>query len=233
MASDGLTVDDCAFPGASIEGPIRRLAALTLQGPRRLRPYRVLKRARGECAGGEEISIAALVTKGKVGDSAAQEALIKHYQARIAGFVFACVSDSQAVEDLCQTIFFKMLMGLPRLKTEEKFESWLFRIARNTCFDHLRKRRLRGIFLPWSEASDSSATPACLITDSLTDHRADSFRQALMRLPKRQRELVALLQDDRLSYEKLAEITNTSVGSVKSRLFRARRQLRKYMQDER
>jgi DNA-directed RNA polymerase specialized sigma24 family protein len=53
-----------------------------------------------------------------------------------------------------------------------------------------------------------------------------------MKLPRRQRELVALLQDDRLSYEQLAAITNSSVNSVRSRLFRARQQLRRSMRDE-
>ena len=53
-----------------------------------------------------------------------------------------------------------------------------------------------------------------------------------MRLPKKQRELVALLQDQRLSYEQLAAITSSSVSSVKSRLFRARRQLRSSIRDD-
>src|SRR5229473_7984718 len=101
--------------------------------------------------------IARLVASSKDGDSAAMELLIERYQSRIAGFVFACVGDGQAVEDLCQTIFYKMLVGLPRLENDEKFEPWLFRIARNACFDYLRRRRLRRIFLPWKSADDQFA----------------------------------------------------------------------------
>jgi RNA polymerase sigma-70 factor (ECF subfamily) len=192
-----------------------------------------MKRADREREGDEESLIGCLVAKGKSGDAAAMEALIERYQPRVASFVFACVSDGQAVEDLCQTIFYKMFLGLPRLEAVEKFEPWLFRIARNACFDYLRKRRLRRIFLPWKDVDARFTTTPDLMPDSARDRRVATFRQALMRLPKKQRELVALLQDDRLSYERLAEITNSSVSSVKSRLFRARRQLRKYLQDDR
>ena len=180
----------------------------------------------------EETPLASLVAKGKTGDSAAMEALIERYQSRVAGFVFSSVSEGQAVQDLCQTIFFKMLVGLPRLATVEKFEAWLFRIARNACFDHLRRRRLHRIFLPWHEVDERFAITAVNSSAAAGDLCPDTFRQALMRLPKKQRELVALLQDDQLSYEQLAEITHSSVSSVKSRLFRARRQIQRYMQEE-
>jgi RNA polymerase sigma-70 factor, ECF subfamily len=159
------------------------------------------------------------------------ELLIERYQSRVAGFVFACVGDGQAVDDLCQTIFYKMLVGLRRLEEDRKFEPWLLRIARNTCFDYLRRRQLRRILVPWQSAADQAASPA-EPPANFTDDRIDTFRRALMRLPKKQRELVALLQDQRSSYEQLAAITNSSVSSVKSRLFRARRQLRRSMRDD-
>jgi RNA polymerase sigma-70 factor (ECF subfamily) len=218
------------------------LHALTLETPKRLRAFRaplavthhrsLVRRTRDECAVAEESMIASWVTAGKSGDASAMESLIQRYQPRVAGFVFACVSDGQAVEDLCQSIFYKMLLGLPRLKTAENFEPWLFRIARNACFDYLRRRRLRRILVPWKDADDQFAGVPDVALDSGNDRRIDAFRHALSKLPGKQRELVALLQDDRMSYERLAEITNCSVSSVKSRLFRARRQLRKYMGDD-
>jgi RNA polymerase sigma-70 factor (ECF subfamily) len=191
----------------------------------------LMKHSARESAECEDPLIAQLVASSKNGDSAAMELLIERYQSRVAGFVFACVGDGQAVDDLCQTIFYKMLVGLRRLEEDGKFEPWLFRIARNACFDYLRRRQLRRIFVPWQSAADQAASAAEPPANS-TDDRIDTFRRALMRLPKRQRELVALLQDQRLSYEQLAVITSSSVGSVKSRLFRARRQLRRSMRDD-
>src|SRR5262245_64996051 len=108
-----------------------------------------MTRSSRESRGPEASVTMGLVAKSKRGDAAAMEVLIARYQPRVAGFVFACVGDGQAVEDLCQTIFYKMLLGLPRLGDDEKFESWLFRIARNACFDYLRRRRLQRIFVSW------------------------------------------------------------------------------------
>jgi RNA polymerase sigma-70 factor (ECF subfamily) len=182
-------------------------------------------RKSGDC---EDVLTDILVARSKNGDAAAMESLIERYKPRVAGFALACVGDAQVLDDLCQTIFYKMILGLRRLQKDEKFEAWLFRIARNACFDHLRKQRLRRIFVPWQSAHQEFTSPP----ESTEDYRLAALRRALKILPRKQRELVALLQDDRLSYEELAVITKSSVSSVRSRLFRARRQIRKSMRDE-
>jgi RNA polymerase sigma-70 factor, ECF subfamily len=242
MSANCLTFDDCLISGAPIERAMRGLHAPACDASKHLRSLRpvaaqlsravLMKHFFRESAEREDPSIARLVASSKDGDSAAMELLIGRYQSRVAGFVFACVGDGQAVDDLCQTIFYKMLVGLRRLEDDGKFEPWLFRIARNACFDYLRRRQLRRIFVPWQSAADQAASAAEPSATSTHD-RVDNFRRALMRLPKKQRELVALLQDQRLSYEQLAAITSSSVSSVKARLFRARRQLRRSMRDDR
>ena len=242
MSVDCPIFDDCVGPNASIERAIRRLTALTSETSKRLQAFHpgprladrrlLMTRPSRESGGPEESLTIGLVAKSKKGDAVAMELLIKRYQPRMAGFVFVWVGDGQAVDDLCQTIFYKMLLGLPRLEDDEKFESWLFRIARNACFDYLRRRRLQRIFVPWQSGDHEFASAPESTADAADDHRLDIFRRALLRLPRKQRELVALLQDDRLSYEQLAAITNSSVNAVKSRLFRARRQLRKSMRDD-
>jgi len=188
----------------------------------------LMKRSSRESGKRQDVLTGELVAQCKNGDTAAMECLIERYKPRVAGFALACVGDAQVLEDLCQTIFYKMIVGLGRLDEDEKFEAWLFRIARNACFDHLRKQRLRRIFVPWHSEYEQLTGPP----ESTGDHRLDAFRRALKTLPRKQRELVALLQDDQLTYEELAATTNSSVSSVKSRLFRARRQLRKSMRDD-
>jgi RNA polymerase sigma-70 factor (ECF subfamily) len=246
VSVDSLLFDGCFVSDASVERAFRSLRARTSATSKRLQFFRprprlahrhvLMARPRGESAASDERATVGLIAQSRNGDAAAMEALIRYYQPRIAGFVFACLGDGQAVDDMCQTIFYKMLLGLPRLDDEGKFESWLFRIARNACVDYLRRRRLRRIFVPWKSGDDQLAAAEPMaepVPESTPERRIDTFRRALMTLPKKQRELVALLQDKRLSYEQLAAITNTSVSSVKSRLFRARRQLRKTMRDDR
>jgi RNA polymerase sigma-70 factor (ECF subfamily) len=232
------TFDECLISDAFLERALRRLDGLTSETLEQLRSVRpasasagspaLMKRSTRESEEREDIVTDRLVARSKSGDAAAMECLIQRYQPRVAGFALACVGDGQVLDDLCQTIFYKMIVGLRRLEEDEKFEAWLFRIARNACFDHLRRHRLRRIFVPWQREHDQFASPP----DPTGDHRIDAFRRALKMLPRKQRELVALLQDDKLTYEELAAITKSSVSSVRSRLFRARRQLRKSMRDD-
>src|SRR5271169_62460 len=98
-----------------------------------------------------------LVRRAQDGSEAALETLICRFQDRIAGFVYSLVGRDDAIEDLCHNIFLKMIGGLPRLKTPESFESWLFRIARNACTDFLRKRRLWRMFVPFEPQHEQIA----------------------------------------------------------------------------
>jgi len=238
--ADSLTLDDC-FVGV-MPIPATRKSKDDAAAPVTTRAKRITgsataamdSRADPKTAAAtlrDDACVVALVASGKDGDVGAMELLIERYQSRVAGFVFACVGEAEAVDDLSQTIFYRMLRGLSRLEADASFEPWLFRIARNVCFDHLRRRKLRRVFVPWQSAAGQIANAAQSPANDIED-RVERFRRALMRLPRRQRELIALLQDRRLSYEQLGVITGSSVSSVKSLLFRARRELRRRMHDD-
>ncbi|MDE1169604.1 MAG: RNA polymerase sigma factor [Verrucomicrobium sp.] len=157
------------------------------------------------------------------GDLTAQEAIILCYQQRIAGFIFSLTGETAVIEDLAQQVFLKMLRGLHQLKDSERFEAWLFRLARNVCLTHLRRERWRRRFVPFLSHHD---TPAEEPPPAEESSRADWLRSAILSLPPEQRELLALSQAGDLSYEDLARLTGSSVSSVKSRLFRARKSLK-------
>ncbi len=162
----------------------------------------------------------------RAGDEQALEQIIRHYQERIVGYVVSRVGrDAADVQDLCQTIFVKMALALPRLKAAEAFEPWLFTIARNVCRDHLRRRRLRGFFVPLSR--DHEAIPA--EQPSASEFGADALGEAVEGLPRSQRELIDLLREGEYSYGELARLTKSSVRAVAGRLFRARARLRRFL----
>lgn len=165
---------------------------------------------------------AAIVVRAQSGDDGALEELIVLYQERIGGFIYSILGDADAIADTCHSVFVKMIIGIRRLREPASFEPWLFRIARNACNDFLRRKRMRRIFVPFERKHEQVAAPARAERDS----RIDAMRRAIVELPARQRELISLLQDNDWSYEDLARITRTTVGSVKSRLFRAREFLR-------
>lgn len=147
------------------------------------------------------------------------------YQNRIAGFIYAVTGRSDSVEDLAQMVFVKMARAIGRLNAPEQFESWLFRLARNTCIDHLRRQRLRQIFVPFAPEHEDVAEP----DGAVGTEELDALRHALAQLRPKDRALLALVQEGR-SHAEIAETLNTSVAAVKARLHRAREELRQHYQ---
>ena len=149
--------------------------------------------------------------------------LIVGYQRRVAGFAYAITGRSDSVEDLAQMVFVKMARALARLNSPEQFESWLFRLARNTCIDHLRRQKLRRMFIPFAQEHENVPEP-----DGAVDtEELDALRHALAQLRPKDRALLALVQEGR-SHAEIAETFGTSVAAVKARLHRAREQLRQF-----
>jgi len=165
------------------------------------------------------------VERARAGDRTAIRTLIELYQGRVARFVRSMVGDDSEWEDVAQATFVKMMLGIERLQSVEIFESWLFKIARNSSLDHLRRRRWRRIFIPWEPHHGEVAAPA----RELQDGRLAQVERALTELPVDQRELILLMRENDWSYGDLARITGVSASSVKSRLFRARSRLRALM----
>ncbi len=181
-----------------------------------------------ECARTDQSAAAALaelVRQAQEGDEGAQRTLIFNYQRRIAGFVYAITGRPDAVEDLAQQVFIKMIRALARLHDVAQFEAWLFRLARNTCIDHLRRQKLRRIFTPFAAEHENIPEPP----GAVDSEELDALRHALQQLPPKDRALLALAQEGRSQVE-MAEATGTSVMAVKARLHRAREKLRQYYQ---
>jgi RNA polymerase sigma-70 factor (ECF subfamily) len=169
--------------------------------------------------------LAELVRQAQAGDESAQRTLIVSYQRRLAGFIYAITGRSDAVEDLAQLVFIKMIRALGRLHEVAQFEAWLFRLARNTCIDHLRRQKLRRIFTPFGAEHENVPEPA----GAVDTEELDALRHALQQLPPKDRALLALAQEGRSQVE-MAAATGTSVMAVKARLHRAREKLREHYQ---
>jgi RNA polymerase sigma-70 factor (ECF subfamily) len=169
-----------------------------------------------------------ILDRARKNESFAQEKIIRLYQKRVSGFVYSMIGRFDELEDVTQTIFIKMILNLCKLRDPAQFEPWLFTLARNSCMDFLRKKKLKNIFtafLPEHDEIPAGPEDAC-------PEQREWLQQALRDLPPKQRELLVLQHDKNYSYEELAKITGSTVSSVKSRLFRAREALLERRENE-
>ena len=124
-------------------------------------------------------------------------------------------------EDLSQDVYLKAYRSLRKVRHPYLVKEWLFRIARNTCLDYVKRRRLARE-LESSAGPESAVDPKTTETSSMTRERLGSLKTAISRLPKKQREVFVLREYGQLSYEELGRIVRAKSGTVMSRLNRAR-----------
>lgn len=169
-----------------------------------------------------------LVTRVQKGDKTAFDLLVRKYQHKIAKLISRYVYDRTEVEDVTQEAFIKAYRAMAGFRGESAFYTWLYRIAINTAKNYLVSQGRR---LPNSTvASDDDgvepevglpeiATPE---TSLLTNEIAETVSAAIEALPEDLRTAITLREIDGLSYEEIAQVMDCPIGTVRSRIFRAR-----------
>jgi RNA polymerase sigma-70 factor (ECF subfamily) len=169
------------------------------------------------------------VSKARTGNQKAFEKLVVKYQKRIYSTVRRMVLDHDDTNDIVQDTFVKVYTHLHRFDDRYPFYPWLHRIAINTTLNHQKKRsRRKEHFATEGEMEFSKAGSADENPMKETLHREleDRIAEAMERLPFDQRIVFVLRTSDGLSYQEISEQLNVSVGTVMSRLSRAREKLR-------
>ena len=178
-----------------------------------------------------------LVERAQQGDSRAFDLLVKKYQHKILGLIGRYVHDHSEVQDVAQEAFLKAYRALGKFRAESAFYTWMYRIAINTAKNHLvsRGRRPPGSDLDIVDAeildhsgrlSDLETPEAVIARDQL---EAAVF-EAIEQLPEDLRTAITLRELDGLSYEDIAQIMDCPVGTVRSRIVRAREAVDRHIQ---
>jgi RNA polymerase sigma-70 factor (ECF subfamily) len=171
----------------------------------------------------------AIVERVQAGDDAAFNLLVRKYQHKVANLVARYVYDSGEVEDIAQEVFVKAYRAIGGFRGESAFYTWLYRIAINTAKNHLvaQGRRPPNTDI---EAQDAELTDAGynlrdidtpesnLLSRELAQRVADAVRE----LPEELRTAIMLRELEGLSYEEIATVMDCPIGTVRSRIFRAR-----------
>jgi RNA polymerase sigma-70 factor (ECF subfamily) len=174
------------------------------------------------------------VKKAQKGDSTAFEQLVLAHQNQIYRLCFRMLGNAEDAADMTQETFLKAWRNLDRFQGDAAFSTWLYRLASNCCLDFLRSQKRRPTVSMTTEdddgeeqtieVADDSATPE---EELLLKEERSEIARAMASLDEEQRQILSLRVVNDLSYTEIAEILDIKEGTVKSRLARARENLRK------
>jgi RNA polymerase sigma-70 factor (ECF subfamily) len=160
-----------------------------------------------------------LVMRARRGDAAAFTEIFERYQHRIVNYIYGLVHDRELANDLAQESFLKAYKALPRMDDDLRLAPWLYRIAGNTAFSALRRRRL----IRWLPLLNDGIMTGDMDREVA---EAEAVHRALAALPAKYAAPLLLHSHEGLSCNEIAEILDISPGAVKTRLFRAREAFR-------
>lgn len=164
------------------------------------------------------------------GDARAFQELVRRHQDRVFSICLRMLGDASEAEDICQDVFLAVHRHLPRFRGDSRLSTWIFRVTRNHCLNRLKYLERRGSDGDAAlDRLDAGALSSALVTAPEGPERAllaaeqrRLVHEALLRLSAEHRLLVVLRDIEGLAYEDIARVTALPVGTVKSRLHRAR-----------
>lgn len=180
-----------------------------------------------------------LAARARAGDQQAFEQLVLDNQNRIYSLAVRLTGDREEAFDLAQEAFVKAWQGLPSFQGGSSFATWIYRLATNVCIDYLRKQKRRRqveaeVSLDdeeagWTEPADWSQNPHRQLERA---ERGRALARGLEALPEQQRQILVLRELSGLSYQEIAQKLELDMGTVKSRIARARMALRKILAED-
>jgi RNA polymerase sigma-70 factor, ECF subfamily len=156
------------------------------------------------------------------GDEKGFKTLLLKHREKVRNLIYLTLGDSEFVDDISQDVFISVFHKLKDFRFESKFTTWLYRITINKCRDYLRKKKVRSIFVPIKDEGNEYGA-------GYQQENVDIpqlVRRAIDRLPEKLRLPLVMRDIDGLSYKEIADSLGTEVGTVKSRIFRARETLK-------
>jgi RNA polymerase sigma-70 factor, ECF subfamily len=176
---------------------------------------------------------AQLVERVKAGDRQAFELLVTKYERRVLRLLSRFIRDQAEMEDVAQETFIKAYRALPQFRGESAFYTWLYRIAVNTAKNYLSTQGRRPISMSQLQSADAEDGESFDAEDVVEDTNtpdavlhsrqvAETVNAAIEALPLDLRTAITLREIEGLSYEEIAEAMSCPIGTVRSRIFRAR-----------
>ncbi len=166
------------------------------------------------------------------GDSRAFEILMEKHEAKMYAVALRMCKNREDAQDCLQDAMLRIYKALPSFKGQSSFSTWAYRITMNTCLDDLRRKKVRQaqsldqmLEIGWSPVDENNSTERHIENSELKRN----LSKAIQTLPEEMRAAVVLRDVQGFSYEEIASILSTNVGTVKSRISRGREKLREIL----
>lgn len=187
----------------------------------------------------EKEAIEHVVQRAREGCADAFDLLVDAYSSRVYGFVFRLVGHRDEAEEITQDVFVRLVRTIMNYQDCGKFEAWLFRIAANRVRDYVRRQVRRPAIRSLTVDSEHESAPELLVdkqskapAERLQEHDDhDRLQRALAQLSDSEREVVLLRHYSQLSFQAIAEIMNTPLGTALARGHRGVAKLRELMEE--
>lgn len=156
------------------------------------------------------------------GDESAFAVLVQRHKEKVRNIIYLTMNSSNSVDDIAQDVFLTVYRNLRNFRFESQFTTWLYRITVNKCKDYMRKIKIRNIFTPIKEAEGKAEDKIAPENNDI----AILVHKAIGKLPEKLRIPLLLKDIEGMSYQEIAETVQCEIGTVKSRIFRAREGLK-------
>jgi RNA polymerase sigma-70 factor (ECF subfamily) len=181
----------------------------------------------------------AVVQRVQAGNVGAFDQLVQKYREHIFSVIYNMTSNREDASDLTQETFIKAFQAIARFKGKSSFFTWIYRIAINSTMTFLKKRSRRRYIsyenineeVSSTEIFESLTAKTRTEKGALVQELQEKLNDSLQKLSPKHRTVVVLHEIEGLSHAEIAEITKTSVGTVRSRLHYAKQQLQSYLKD--
>jgi RNA polymerase sigma factor (sigma-70 family) len=181
-----------------------------------------------EASQGEpELEDELLAVRCQLGEPAAFDALVARWHEPLWRYVRRLTDGDETAADTVQDVWLRILRAMPRLRDPARLRAWLFGIARRAVLDRVRQRYAEAESVPLDDVDVAAPEPRDDLAESL-----GLMQDELARLPFTEREILVLFYLEDLTLAQLTEVLGVPVGTVKSRLFRARQLLRRNLVDK-
>ncbi len=156
------------------------------------------------------------------GDQYTFNTLVQRHKEKVRNIIYLTLGNRDMVDDIAQEVFLTVYKNLQNFRFESQFTTWLYRVTVNKCKDQLRKMKIRKIFSPIKDSEEELGYTSSHDSSDIKE----IVQKAIAKLPEKLRVPLLLKDIEGLSYQEIAESVQCEIGTVKSRIFRAREGLR-------